>query len=145
MKLSEWRNQFSQKYKQYIDELAEMGRDTAQTIFDSYPQEYGNGGVAVSVEFDGTTDFVVRASGEDAAFIEFGTGVETIATRPTVQADFSISPGSWSKENNGPFSKTGFWRYRGVNLAGTPPAGAMQDACSEMQNWSPTIAGRIFR
>ena len=145
MKLSEWRSQFSQKFKQYIDELAEMGRDTAQTGFDAYPSEYGNGGVAVSVEYNGTTDFVVRASGEDASFIEFGTGVETVVTRPTVQADFDISPGSWSRENDGSFSKTGFWRYRGVKIAGTPPAGAMQDACSEMQNWSPTIAGRIFR
>lgn len=145
MKLSEWRTQFSNKYKQYIEELAEMGRDTAQTIFDTYPSEYGNDGVSVNVEYDGTTNFVVRASGDDAAFIEFGTGVETIATRPTVQASFSITPGSWSKENEGPFSKTGYWRYGGVKIAGTPPAGAMQDACSEMQNWSSTIAGRIFR
>lgn len=145
MKFSEWHSQFSQKYKRYIDELAEMGRDTAQTGFDAYPPEYGNGGVTVSVEYDGETDFVLRASGEDAAFIEFGTGVETVVTRPTVRADFSISPGSWSSEHDGPFSKTGFWRYRGKKIAGTPPAGAMQDACSEMQNWSPTIAGRIFR
>ena len=147
MKLGEWRIQFSQKYKQYIEELAEMGQDTAQTIFDSAPPEYGNGGVVVTTEFNGTTDFVIRASGDDAAFIEFGTGVETAVTRDTVQADFPIAVGSWSSEREGEFYKTGYryWHYGGTAISGTPPMGAMQEACTEMQNLSTTIAGRIFK
>lgn len=147
MKLSEWRNQFSIKYKQYIEDLCEMGEDTARTLFAEAPPEYGNTEVEVTHEFDGTVNFRIIASGEDAAFLEFGTGVSTVVTRDTVQADFPIEPGSWSKENNGEFARTGykFWHYGGVAISGTPPMGAMQQACTEMQTWSPTIAGRIFR
>jgi hypothetical protein len=146
VKLGEWRELFSHRYKQYIDELTELGMETAQDAFDSAPAEYGNGEVNVTREFDGTTNCTIRAVGEDAMFIEFGTGVETIATRQTVQSEVPIEVGSWSDENHGEFARTGYkyWHYGGTAIAGTPPMGGMQEACAQMQNWSSTIARRAF-
>lgn len=145
MKFSEWRARFSDRYKQYVNELTQVGLDTAQMLFNSAPAEYGNGGVEVSREFDGTVNCVIRASGEDAAFVEFGAGVETTVTRPTVAAAFEIVPGSWSAERDGPFSRDGYWYYNGQKLSGTPPAGAMQEACIRMEREAPGLARRIFK
>lgn len=145
MKLGEWRAQFSAKYKEYIESLSELGVETAQSIFDTAPAEYGNGGVSVGREFDGTVNFTIVASGEDAAFIEFGTGVG-VSVNPTfaIQAAFPIEPGSWSREHDGQFMKNGHWKYNGITMSGTPALGAMQEACIEMQNRSPEIARRVF-
>ena len=146
MKLSEWRNQFSIKYAQYVLDLCEMGEETARTLFAEAPPEYGNTDVDVHSEFDGTTGFRIIASGEDAMFLEFGTGVSTVVTRPTVQSDVPIEVGSYSKANNGEFARTGYkyWHYGGVKISGTPPMGAMQQACTDMEMWSETIARRVF-
>lgn len=145
MKLSEWRARFSGRYTQYINDLTQIGLDTAQTLFNSAPAEYGNGEVDVSREFDGEVNCIIRASGEDAAFIEFGTGVETAVSRPTVAAAFEIAPGSWSAERDGPFSRDGYWYYSGQKLSGTPPVGAMQEACIRMEREAPRLARRIFK
>lgn len=147
MKLGEWRVLFAERYRKYIDELSQFGVETAQTAFDTAPPEFGNGGVEVSREFDGEVDFTIRASGHDAAFLEFGTGVSTAVIRETVQADFPIEPGSWSDQHNGEFARTGYqyWHYNGQRVTGTPPLAAMQDTCNALQEWSSTIARRIFR
>ena len=144
MKLSEWRARFSAQYKQYVDELGEMGEETARMMFAEAPAEYGNNAVEVRREYDGGVDFRLIASGEDAMFLEFGTGVQTTVSRPTVRSDIPIEPGSWSKEHNGPFHRQGYWYYNGERLTGTPPTGAMQEACNAMQQWSSTIARRVF-
>ena len=144
MKFSTWLSMFSGKYDDYLNELGEMGESAASMIFGTAPGDDGNTDVSVVREYDGAGNFRIVASGHDAAFLEFGTGVETIVTRPTVQADFTIAPGSWSEENDGPFSKNGYWYYNGQLYAGTPPLGAMQEACNAMEQWSATIAGRVF-
>jgi len=141
----EWIVKFGNQYNQYIDELGEMGEDTAQMLFAEAPPEYGNTDVTVEREQNGTGNFIIRATGHDALFLEFGTGVETVVTRQTVQSDVPIEPGSWSKENDGMFAKRGYWYYNKLRYAGTPPLGAMQEACSAMEQWSTTIAGRVFR
>lgn len=147
MKFGEWVVQFGHKYQQYLDELGEMGEETASSIFGSAPGDDGNTDVTVHREYDSTDDawsFRIVASGHDATFMEFGTGVETVVTRPTVQSDFDIAPGSWSAEHDGQFSRTGFWYYKNQKYAGTPPVGAMQEACNTMEQWSSTIARRVF-
>ena len=146
MKLEEWREQFTRKYAQYLDELGEMGEDTARTLFAEAPPEYGNSDVTVNRESVENASFKIIASGHDAAFLEFGTGVETVATRPTVDTDFPLEVGSWSRANEGEFYKTGYeyWHYNGQKMSGTPPTGAMQEACNAMEQWSGTIARRVF-
>jgi len=148
VKLGEWIVQFGHKYNQYLDELGEMGESTASMLFAEAPPEYGNTDVTVRREYDGTDNasgFRIVASGHDAAFMEFGTGVMTTVTRPTVQAEFDISDGSWSREVNGEYARFGdYWHWNGERWTGTPPVGAMQEACNAMEQWSSTIARRVF-
>ena len=144
MKFDAWYARFLGNYDRYLNDLADFGVETAQQIFDSAPAEYGNGGVSVSKEMQ-DKGFIVRATGDDAMFIEFGTGVEVAITRPTVQSSVPIEPGSYSRENTGEFDRYGSWHYQGVKYIGTPPMGAMQTACQKMQDWSSTIAGRAFK
>lgn len=154
MKLGTWLVLFQHKFQQYLDELGEMGESTASTMFASAPGDDGNTDVTVTREYDSMDNargFRIVASGHDAAFLEFGTGVMTTVTRPTVQADFDISDGSWSREvlasnePGGEYARFGdYWHWNGQHWTGTPPIGAMQEACNAMEQWSSTIAGRIF-
>ena len=150
MKLSEWRRQFANRYQEYLDELARLGVETAQQMFDMSDPELGNDGVAVTSEMENDTGFRIVASGDDAAFIEFGTGVG-VTVNPTfnVQSDYPIEDGSWSRENDGPYSKNGYWFFKSPSgnklmLYGTPAMGGMQEACIQMQNQSSDIARRVF-
>jgi len=145
VKFSEWRRGFAEKYRRYIDELSTLGVETAQSIYAGVDPRYGNGDVTVEREFDGGVDFVIRASGEDAPFLEFGAGVTAGVRRPTVQADYEIAPGSWSEEHNGEFSKYGYWHYNGEKFYGAPALGGMQEACNAMEQQSSEIARRVFR
>lgn len=146
MRFGNWVAQFGTKYQQYLDELGEMGENTAREMFATAPGDDGNTDVTVTRESAENGAFNIVASGSDAAFLEFGTGVDTMTMRPTVQAEFPIEMGSWSSEHEGPFFKSGFeyWYYNKVKYAGTPPTGAMQEACNTMEMWSNTIARRVF-
>ena len=153
MKLSEWISQFSEKYAQYLDELGEMGESTASTIFGTAPGDDGNTDVSVSRAADEENGFRIVASGHDAMFMEFGTGVMTTVVRDTVQSDIPIENGSWSAEalasgeqGGGEYARFDFdyWHWNGVHWTGTAPLGGMQEACSAMEQWSPTIAKRVF-
>lgn len=144
MKLIEWGAQFGRKFQEYLNELGELGETTASSIFGQATGMDGNSDVTVSREPIDNTGFRIVADGEDAAFMEFGTGVYTSVTRPTVQADYDISGGSWSAEHNGPFSMTGHWYYNRQEYIGTTPYGAMQEACAQMEIEAPSIAGRVF-
>jgi len=145
MTLREWRSKFDKQYKQYIAELAEHGRDVAQQAFDSADPAYGNTDATVAIEYDGTTDFRIVATGEDVMFMEFGTGVETIVIRDTVQSEVDIRDGSWSESVGGEYAKYGdYWHWHKQRFTGTPPMCGMQDACAEMEMYSPTIATKVF-
>lgn len=145
MKFSEWIALFGTRYNQYLDELGELGEGTAREIFSTAPGDDGNTDVTVTREPVEAGSFRIVASGEDAMFMEFGTGVETLVTRPTVQSDVLIEPGSWSAEHDGMFAERGYWYYNKVKYTGTPPLGGMQEACNAMEQWSDTIARRVFR
>lgn len=145
MKLGEWRVQFSRKYRQYIDELSQLGVQVAQSTFDTVDPEEGNADITVSREFAGGVDFRIIASGEGVSFAEFGTGVlaSTWGTSE-VQADYAIAPGSWSEEHAQQFSKNGYWYYNGKRYYGTVPYAGMQQASADMRRESNGIVRRIF-
>lgn len=145
MKLGEWARNFRYKYREYLEQLAERGEWEAQVGFDTNGYIGDNGDVEVTTEMrlpDG--GFTIRASGEAAPFIEFGTGVLAGAIRNGVQADYEIRPGSWSEEHKQIFSQNGYWYYKGVRLDSTAPAGAMQNTCSVLEQEAPEIARRVF-
>ena len=145
MKLADWARDFRYKYREYLEQLAEQGEWTAQVGFNENGYIGNNGDVDVSTEMrlpDG--GFTIRASGEAASFIEFGTGVLAGAIRNGVQAPYEIRPRSWSEEHKKLFSENGYWYYNGTRLDSTPPAGAMQNACAAMEQESSSIARRVF-
>ena len=145
MKLGKWISLFGAKYNQYLDELGEMGESTARFVYSTAPADTGNTDVTVTREYDGAGNFRIRATGHDAMFMEFGTGVMTTITRPTVQSDVPIEDGSWSREVGGEYAKFGdYWHWNKERWTGTPPLGGMQEACAAMEQWSSTIAGRVF-
>lgn len=145
MKLEDWREQFTRKYAQYLEELSEVGVETASTTY-IMAESAGNVDVRVSSEQTDANGFLIRASGEDVNFLEFGAGVLTEVQRPTVQADFDISPGSWSssEDGTGEFERYGSWHHNKVKYFGLAPAGGMQEACNAMEQQSPNIARRVF-
>ena len=144
MRFKEWLGDFSMKYLDYLEQLTDVGVEYAQTMFDLADPVEQSGIVTVSKEVDGF-DAVIRASGDAAPFIEFGTGIQTMVVRPTVQASYDISDGSYSREREGPYSKRGFWYYKGIKFTGTAPLMPMQSACDEMEQTSENIARRVFR
>ena len=143
MKFGDWVVQFGAKYQQYLDELAELGHQTARDVY-LLADSLGNHDVLVSSEQDGNGGFTITASGEDATFLEFGAGVYTMVERPTVQANFDISPGSFSLENTQEFAKFGSWHWNHIKFEGLVPASGMQEACVQMEMHSPDIARRVF-
>ena len=153
MRFADWVAQFGTKYQQYLDELGEMGENTAREMFAAAPGDDGNTDVTVSRMPGDTGNFTILATGHDAMFMEFGTGVSTEIKRPTVQSDIDISDGSWSKEalatgdppGGGEYAKyNDYWHWNGEHWTGTPALGGMQEACNAMEQQSPTIARRVF-
>lgn len=145
MTLNEYRAQFSNKYREYLRQLADVGTQTAEMGFASNGYVGDNNGVSVQSEME-DTGFRITATGEAVSFIEFGTGVATsVSPLVNVQADYDIRPGSWSEEHAKQFSTNGFWRYKGEYLEGTPPAAGMQNACITMQYRAQEIARRVFK
>ena len=144
MMFKDWAAQFAMKYIDYLEHLTDVGVEYAQTMFDLADPVEQRGIVTVSKEIDGF-DAVITASGDSAPFIEFGTGVQTMVMRPTVQASYDISDGSYSREREGQYSKKGFWYYKGIKFTGTAPLMPMQSACDEMEQTSNNIARRVFR
>ena len=146
MTFGDYRKQLASKWLFYLRALGDLGTETAQRQFDAIPPEYDNSDVSVEYEMDDWRGFTITASGEDAAFIEFGAGVNAGVRRNTVQADFPIYPGSWSEseQGTGEFAKYGSWHHNGEKFYGSPAMGGMQEACNAMQQQSPAIVRRIF-
>lgn len=144
MKFGEWVQRFQGQYEQYLNELGEMGETTARDIFATAPADEGNTDATVERTPNVDGGFQIRATGHDVMFIEFGTGVQTAVLRDTVQSDVPIADGSYSQANKGPYFRNGFWYYNGHRFTGTAPLGGMQEACNAMEQWSSTIAGRVF-
>lgn len=145
MKLGEWIAQFNTKYRRYLDELCEAGEETATTAYADADQV---GNIDATVTSEPTENgFKIVASGADVNFLEFGAGVLAGASRPTVQAGFDISPGSWSasESGTGEFARYGSWHYKKQKFFGLAPAAGMQEACNRMEQESPSIAKRVFQ
>ena len=60
-----------------------------------------------------TVQLKVLAEGEDVFFLEFGIGDDTYPGGGDFaeQSGVDVSPGSWSRAHNGPYSRHGHWHY----------------------------------
>lgn len=112
--LKKYMREIRPKVDEVCRRLAEIGRDTAQAIFDS--ADYGNGGVTVQIA-PCENGWKVIATGSDVYFIEFGTGD---ATSSHYLTDVPLYPGSWSETHAQKYSINGYWYYGGERLTETP-------------------------
>lgn len=156
------------RIKEVIEERTQkLAEKTAFTIFDIATNLYSEGYAAlnpeqgrematfylanndVRVEIPKKTvdGYVVTATGKDAVFLEFGTGVGTVTTADdmVMSSDVPISPGSYSATaGSGEFAEKGYWHYGGVKLTGSKPLLAMYSASSYARQYVPSWAKEIF-
>ena len=121
--------------------LAEIGRQTAQAVYDEFYLEGYNRPVKCEVvqTRDGAK---LLANGEDVCFIEFGTGTEADGS---THEGYTFTPGSWSSSElgKGMFSDLGFWVWEGETFTGTPPAHALERAIAEMESRASEVARQL--
>lgn len=74
--------------------------------------------------------YVLRMSGEDVGFLEFGAGWQTESNEMASQVSYPVAMGSYSELHQGQFFKTGyrFWYYAGTRYTGIMPTRGMQRA-----------------
>ena len=139
--LKKYQKELTKLEKKFCLELAEVGRQKAQTIYDSFYLEGFNEPVQCVVE-ETTDGAKLVANGMDVCFVEFGTGVEADGS---VHEGYTFTPGSWSSSElgKGVFSELGYWFYNGTRFTGTPPAHAITQAIAEMESKASEVAQKL--
>ena len=125
--------------------LAELGLEVAQIYF--IPEAWnGNTDVTLTVE-PLNNGYMLKASGEDVCFMEFGAGVtaglgyDTSKVTPPVP----IEKGSWSStQGTGKFMKDGYRWYNGQMMDAITPQMGMSHAVSEIQQRVTDVAREVF-
>lgn len=136
--VKEYQKQIKPKLDEVCKRLAEIGRDTAQGIFDSAKE--GNGGVRVSIARI-ENGWKIVASGSDVYFIEFGTGDDVDRHYDVSVPVFS---GSWSIEHAQRYAQYGYWYYRKVRYEGTPAYMPMYYAEKAIRENEKRIVQEVF-
>lgn len=156
-KLDKYNKEFKEKQRIFLEKLADIGIDTADSIFKT-------------AEYDGTKDVVVSktpewisenklritASGNSVLFIEFGTGVYYSEQHPKA-AELGMVRGTYG-QGKGSNDKWFFYGEKGSNgkivntspkgdvilTRGNPPARAMYEAGKDVRSKIQEIAREVF-
>ena len=134
------RREFDQKVDIFLQEIANLGRDT----FDALGYTVDGGEITVTVE-EIDNGYAINAAGKGIVFLEFGAG-ETVnsGNKYAPQMPFEVRPGSYSEINDHQFELAGRWVFGGVVYTHIAPRNGMQTAWETiMQNWRD-IAERVF-
>lgn len=134
------RREFDQKVDIFLQEIANLGRDT----FDALGYTVDGGEITVTVE-EIENGYAINAAGKGIVFLEFGAG-ETVnsGNKYAPQMPFEVCPGSYSEINDHQFELAGRWVFGGVVYTHIAPRNGMQTAWETiMQNWRD-IAERVF-
>lgn len=137
---SKLRREFDQKVDIFLQEIANLGRDT----FDALGYTVDGGEITVTVE-EIENGYAINAAGKGIVFLEFGAG-ETVnsGNKYASQMPFEVRPGSYSEINDHQFELAGKWVFGGVVYTHIAPRNGMQTAWETiMQNWRD-IAERVF-
>lgn len=142
---------------EFLKKLSDIGVGIAQATFD-YFKHTNLSDVVVSVEWQNDYTLLIRADGNEVAFMEFGTGRTYSNDQHEWGARLGLTPTSLMKNPNdqywvfdsqtpGPLS----WQVTKSKVTGTkymtegnPPARAMYDAWVEMRNSIDEIAKEVF-
>ena len=138
-----------EKVNELCRRLAEIGLQVAQIYF--IPEAWnGNTDVELSVE-PVNNGYLLKASGEDVCFMEFGAGVTAGLGYDTkdITPPVDIEPGSWSKAHDGMFEKkggypNGHWYYNGQPMNAIVPQMGMYHAAKEMKQRVEQVAKEVF-
>lgn len=127
--------------------LAELGRDVAITAYADAGAE-GNDDVDVTTVKEGEL-YIVRASGSQLYFVEFGAGVTAGENYDTsvIEPPVDITPKSWSStKGTGEFarSKEGYWHYKGERYKQVVPRKGMYLAAKEIEANIERVAKEVF-
>lgn len=145
-KLKRYTTGLEEKKRRFLEQLAELGIETATVAF-SKTEYVGNNDVVVSPpEWVDENTIAVVASGRALLFIEFGTGL--VGYGHELGEEFGYVPGSWSDdESKGGkhlWNKPEGWWYGGVKTHGNAPARAMYEASKIMRDEIQRIAREVF-
>lgn len=138
--------EFDQKVDQFLEELAERGKEVLGEL--GYTPDAGEITVTVEPIDNG---YMINAAGKGVVFLEFGAG-DTVnsGNKYAELMPFDVESGSYSEENNGMYSITqqlfsqGYWEFGGVRYTQITPRNGMQTVWETlMQEWRD-IAKRVF-
>ena len=120
--LEKIKREIDPKLEEVCRRLAELGKETAQRIFDEAAANTaeGNGGVSVTcVPFE--SGYKIVASGKDVYFIEFGTGNSAgmFYGEGLPATSVPVYPGSYSERHKGMYAERGYWFYHGQIMSST--------------------------
>lgn len=132
-------------YKKSVDEkgrllckkLAEIGLNVARMGFSMVDTKDP---VIVTLEEEGNK-LIIKASGKQVCFIEFGTGVDAVHE---LGGKFGMLPDSWSKDHARQFHDKGYWFYGGKRYIGTVPNECMYNASKEIRARILEVAKEVF-
>ena len=144
--LEKYKRDLEQKKRTFMERLAEFGRNNASFL-------YPKGEISVSVVWKDENTIAVRASGEEIAFIEFGTGItyggghpkpviydEGVA-RQMGKGTFPSDKGHWDDPN-------GWWYPLGngeyAHTYGNPPTATMYNTARAMERQAQIIIKEVF-
>ena len=143
--LEQFKKRFEDNLEVLCDQLGEIAVDTANA-------HYASGFIDDNTDVTVTAQPIkngrmIVADGEDACFLEFGTGVaagngyDTSAITPPVD----ITPKSWSEtKGTGEFARFGSWHHNGRKYTMTVPRMGMYFAKLEVERQTPQIAKEVF-
>lgn len=144
--IKEYKKTFEEKKKDFMQRLAEYGAKNAGLL---YPKD-----ITVDVYWKDENTIVVRASGEEIAFIEFGTGITYGGGHPNpVVYDngtaIQMGKGTYPSEKGHWDNPNGWWYPIGdgnyVHTYGNPPSASMYNTARAMEQQAEAIAREVFR
>ena len=153
--LEEYEREMNEKLNDLIGRLGQLGLTIIQTKLLRWDYA-GSYDVNVTTEFI-DNKCIIKASGKDVAFIEFGTGIlypegeyASIAgasPHGTYGAGKAANPHGWFyKGEQGSSLVSEATKRPGVyHTYGYEPANAFPDAVKEIQEQATTIANEVFR
>ena len=140
--IKEYKKDLERKAEEVIFELANMGKEIVDTQFSISGEDYD-----ISCETNGKYAMII-AEGENVVFLEFGTGVDTVAPDPEMES-VGLPPiyaGAWSEtEGSGVFARHGHWHYKGVDYTGTMATKGFYFASKEIKEQAVNVAKKVFK
>lgn len=94
--------------------LADIAVDKVWSAYEKAALAMGDDSPEIDIYSEATeTGARVVATGDDVYFLEFGIGKDVSSEGGDFaeQAGVEVTPGSWSREHEGPYSKYGHWHF----------------------------------